>query len=550
MLEKGIFLRGRRRKSIRRLVKIGQIALKHGFGYFLEKFGLLQLLPGGEKQTFTPPPLETIGRRLRLLLEDLGPTFVKVGQLLSVRPDLVPPDVLFELEKLQDKVPPFPFELAKKIIEEELERKIDEVFSHFNPEVIASASIGQVYEAFLKNGEKVAVKIQRPGSKEMIESDLDLFFFLSELLKERVPFIDLVGVAQEFSDSLHRELDYRIEGRHIDRFRENFRLEPLIKIPIVYWNYTTKRVLTLEYVEGTKVSDLATPERAGIDTYSLAIKGAQAFMKQVLEDGFFHGDLHPANVLITPDGKIGYLDFGIVGELKEEDKEIITNLLSGIVRQDAEKIVEEAEKLGVEIPRNKIPQMKTELKEILDRYYGRTLGELQIDIIGKEFLSLIYRHKLRIPKEYALLAKALITIEGVAKKLYPQINIIEVAKPYVYEVLRKRYSREKMVKDLYEELKKYSFYAIDLPKQVYSILGQLRRGEMQIKYRYVGLEELSSSIKEASKSISVGLVLASLIFSLPLIVLLFNFYPLWGILVLIFILLILSIFLFISRQKS
>jgi ubiquinone biosynthesis protein len=500
----------RRRRNIRRLRKIIEIALRHGFGYFLENF---ELIPS--KGKYTTPSYENVGRRLRLLLQDLGPTFVKIGQLLSVRPDLVPPDVIFELEKLQDNVPPFSFDEVKKIFQADLEKDIEEIFSRFDEVPLASASIGQVHIAYLRDGQRVAVKVQRPGARDLIEADIDLLFYVAKRLGGKITFVDTVGLVDELSQSLQRELDYRVEARNIDRFRHNFREEPLIKIPVVHWQLCSKRILVMEYVEGTKVSDLATPERMGIDTYNLAVHGARAFMKMVLEDGFFHGDLHPANVLITPDGKIAYLDFGMVGYLSEEDREIITRMLLGIIRQDADLIVEEAKNLGVEIPREKVPEMRRELREIIDRYYGRTLGELEIDIIGREFLSLIYRHKIKIPKEYAMLAKALITVEGVAKKLYPQINILEVAKPYVFEIIKKKYGPLKVVEDFFEESKVHLFQLLDFPRQLHSLLGQLRRGEFRISYHHQGLEDVSRSIKEGSKLLAIAFLFAALMVSLP-----------------------------------
>lgn len=488
--------------------QIAEQAVKHGFGFIIERYGLLELLPKAKrKEVFPPLPAEIVAKRLRCFLEDLGPTFVKIGQLLSVRPDIVTPDIVFELERLQDTVEPLKFDVIKEVIESELKKKIEEVFSYLDPKPLASASIGQVHRATLKDGSiEVAVKVQRPTAKKTIETDLDLLFTLAHMFREKVTFVDIVAVLQEFSDSLHRELDYRVEGRHIDRFRHNFRQDERVKIPLVFWKYTTSRVLVMEYVEGTKISDLATPEAAGIDTYALAVHGAQAFMKQVLEDGFFHGDLHPANVLVTPEAKIGYLDFGIVGQITEEDRETIASMLAGIIKQDAEAIVRGAEKLGVHIPEDKLSSMKEDLKVIIDRYYGRSLGEVQIDIIGREFLDMIYNYRLRIPKDFALLAKALITIEGVAKQLYPQINIIEVARPYVLDLMKRKYSPEKALEDLYDELKTYTGYILDYPKQLHTILTQLKAGDLQIRFRHVGLEELSSKLDLVFNRLSLALI--------------------------------------------
>ncbi len=465
---------------------------------------------------------QIIGRRLRSFLEELGPTFIKVGQLLSVRPDLVPPDVLFELEKLQDRVAPFSIDKVEKIFQEEFETNLGQVFKRFNPEPIASASIGQVHLAYLKDGSKVAVKVQRPEAKEIIQADLDLLYFLADRLKKRFPQFDLRGLVGEFDDSFQRELDYRVEARHIDKFRHNFRDNSVLKVPLVYWKYTSRRVLTMEYIEGTRVDDLATPEKMGIDTYKLAIEGARAFMKQVLEDGFFHGDLHPANILITPEGKIAYLDFGIVGWLSDEEKDVIARLLLGIIKQDVEMIINEAKNLGVAIPTENLAAMRRDLREIVDAYYGRTLGEVSIDIIGREFLNLIYRYKIKIPRQYALLAKALITVEGVAKKLYPQINIIEVAKPYVTELMKEKFGPEKFAERVWEEGKAFAWQVFDFPRQLYFLISNLKRGDFQVLYRQDDLKEVSQSIKLSFNRLIIALFLFSFLLLFPLVAYFFS----------------------------
>lgn len=505
----------RKRRNVRRLVKITQVAVKHGFGYMLEHYNLKSFLPWRmRKKVFTSPEeekAEAFAHNLMLMLQELGPTFIKIGQFLSIRPDLVPPEVVFELEKLQDEVASFDFSLARKVIKEELGKEVEEAFKSFEEIPFAAASIGQVHMATLDDDSEVVVKVQRPGAQEMIEADIDLLFMLAERVKDRVQWIDLVGVIQEFSDSLHRELDYRVEGRHADRFRYNFRDDTQIATPVVFWKYTTRRVLTLEYIEGTKLSDLATPQMQGIDTYALAEHGAVAVMKQVLVDGFFHGDLHPANLLITPDGKIGYLDFGIVGQISEKDRRTITYMLVAIVKQDIEEIVRQAQNLGITIPPEKVYAMKDEFKDILARYYGKSLKEMQIDIIGREFLSLIYRHHLYIPKDFALLAKALITVEGVAKHLYPEFNIIDVAKPYALDLIKKEYPREQAIEDIYEQIKEYALYILSLPGQIHDVLDQARSGELKIKYQYSGLEKPSERFERATNRLSITLVLTAIL---------------------------------------
>ncbi len=509
-------------RNLKRLAQISEKIIKHRLGFFVEEYGLGQLLPFPKevKREKLPRP-EILAKRVRFLLEDLGPTFIKIGQLLSVRPDLIPPEVIFELEKLQDQAPPLDFPVIKQIIEKELKKSLKGIFQEFDPNPIASASIGQVHKAVLKEGFKVAVKVQRPEAKKVIDSDLDLLFTLAGLIKERVTWVDVVGVVQEFSDSLHRELDYRTEGRHADKLRFNFRGDPLIKIPTVFWNYTTKKVLILEYIEGTKISDMATPEMLGIDTIALAEHGAKAFMKQVLIDGFFHADLHPSNIFITPDGKIGYLDFGMAGEIKEETKEPIVRLQFAIMRQDIDEIARQAQAIGAEISSEKAVEMKEDLKKVLGRYYGKTLGEMKVDIIGREFLGILYKHHIRIPKDFALLAKALITVEGVAKKLYPDFNIFETAKPFLQGLIKEKYTRQMVLDDIYGEAQTYLLNFLDYPKQIHEIFNQLRNKEFEIRYRHIGLEEFSSRLDKAVNRLIAGL-LVSVLFITSLFVFRFN----------------------------
>lgn len=504
------FKRGRR--NLKRLAQISEKILKHRLGFFIDESGLGRLFPlPKEKIPEKPPRLEILAKRVRLLLEDLGPTFIKIGQLLSVRPDLIPPEVLFELEKLQDQAPPLDFSVVKAVIEKELKGNLDEIFFEFDPNPIASASIGQVHKALLKDGFEVAVKVQRPEAEKIVDADLDLLFSLAELIKDKITWVDLVGVVQEFSDSLHRELNYQVEGRHADKLRFNFRNDPLIKVPIVFWKHTTKKVLTLEYIEGTKISDMATPEMLGIDTIALAEHGARAFMKQVLIDGFFHADLHPSNIFITPDGKIGYLDFGMAGEIKEEAKEPMVKLQFAIMRQDIDEIAKQAQALGAEMPPEKVVEMKEGLKKILNRYYGKALEEMKVDIIGREFLGLLYAHHIRIPKDYALLAKALITVEGVAKKLYPEFNIFETAKPFLQDLIKEKYTRKMILENVYEEAQTYLLHFLDYPKQIHDIFNQLRNKELEIRYRHVGLEEFSNRLDKAVNRLIVGLLVSVLI---------------------------------------
>jgi len=510
---------GRHKRNVRRIARIVEIAAKHGLGYFIQTLDLGNLLPTPTRQEqFKRLPSEVAARNIRQMLEELGPTFIKIGQLLSIRPDLIPPDLVFELERLQDTVAPLPVDVIKQQIEHELGRPLDAIFLRFDDEPLGSASIGQVHRAQLKDGPDVVVKVQRPAAESTVDADLDLLRALAYRVRDRVKWIDVIDVLDEFSDSLHRELDYRVEAHHIDRFRHNFRDDPLIKIPLVYWPLTTRRILVMEYVEGSKLSDLATPESLGIDTYALAEHGAEAFMRQVLEFGFFHGDLHPANILVTPDGRIGYLDFGIVGTVSEENKRIITHMLIAILRQDSDAVVREAANLGVAIPPERLPAMRTELREILFRYYGRSLEQIRIEILGREFLAMLYRNHVRIPKDFALLAKALVTLEGVAKHLYPEFNIVEVARPYATKLVREKYPAAEGIQQVLDELKRDFVYMAEMPKHLHDVLGMVRAGQLTVKSRDMERNRLEQRIDLAASRISFSIVLAAVIVAMAVIV--------------------------------
>lgn len=513
---------GLRREEYKRLIDIAIKATRHGFGFVIGELGLEKYLPKSYRRLeLLISSKKELPQKFRELLEDLGPTFVKIGQVLSVRPDLLPLEYIEELEKLQDRVPPFEFEKVKEIIQAELHKPLEEVFDEFEENPVASASIAQVHRATLKNGEKVAVKIQRPEAAGIIESDLRILRYIAELASKRIETVDLIGIWEELATTLRNELDFRVEAQNIQEFLKFFENDEIIKIPHVYPDFTTSRVLTMEYVEGKLLSQIEEieAEYEDVDTEALAIYGARAFMKQVLEIGVFHADLHPANLMVTPDGKICYLDFGMVGRLSLEERRAIVRMLYAQIFKDVDEIIFQSEILGVRIPRGKIPLLRTELKSILDRYYARTLGEIRIDIIGHEFVQLLYRNRIRIPRSYALLVKALITVEGVAQTLYPQINVLEVARPYVEELVRKYYPPTNYLKELADTLIENSYVLFRLPRKIENVISVLEGAEETRIDEIQAIKDLSRTIKETgfllavsfmSAFIAIGLAILSL----------------------------------------
>lgn len=341
----------RRYRHIQRYRKIAEVLIKNGFGYLLDSLDLYQFLPLTRRLKLDNEESEELSRaeRLRLVLEELGPTFIKLGQLLSTRQDLIPQEYIKELTKLQDDVPPFSFELVLQQVEEELNQPVDDLFANIEKEPLAAASIGQVHKAVLKNGQQVVIKVQRPEIRDIIETDLDIIFNLAEILDKRVigdDFLDPVEIASEFNRIIKKELDYQIEGRNTEKFNRNFADEEEIKVPKIYWELSTKKLLVSEYIEGTKLSRIKS-EDIDCDYKKIAQIGANSFMKQVLVDGFFHGDPHPGNVLITPEEKVAFIDFGIVGRIDKDTMEEIADLFLAVINRNIDKMVDKLLKLGM-----------------------------------------------------------------------------------------------------------------------------------------------------------------------------------------------------------
>lgn len=502
------------------LKRLGQIlltAVRHGFGFVVAEIGLERYLPRAyrrvEKIVGSPRDLP---RQFREMLEELGPTFVKIGQVLSVRPDILPLEYIEELERLQDAVPPFSGEEARRIVASELGASVESLFASFEDEPVASASLSQVHRAIRHDGKVVAVKIQRPSAAPLIEKDLRIMRYAAELVRDRVTVVDTLGLWEEFAYSLRKELDFVYEAGNIERFATAFADEPLVMIPRVHWDLTTKRVLTMDFVDGWKLSEINEAIDAGVDVKQLAEYGAVLFMKQVIELGFFHADLHPANIMITRDGRIAYLDFGMVGYISEEGKKAIARMLLGILRKDSDMIVENAELLGARIPRSRIPAMRAELRQIIDRYYGRVLGEMSIDIIGKEFVSLLRRYGVTIPRDYAMLSKALITIEGVGKTLYPDINVLEVAKPYVEEFIRREFPPRDVFAETVAEAQELAFFVLKIPRLTERVVAVLEELQEERRREADANETLARSVRDAMMLIAAVLLVASIAVSFAL----------------------------------
>jgi ubiquinone biosynthesis protein len=495
-------------RNIGRLSEIAQVAVKHGFGYFFERHRLTDLFPWISRDGTEAP--SDRGRRLREMLDELGPTFVKFGQLLSTRPDIVPPDIVVELQRLQDDVSPIPFEDVRRVIQEELGLTIEQAFLEFDEQPTAAASIGQVHHALLPNGERVAVKVQRPNAPRQIESDIALLYQAARLAKERVralDFIDAEQVVDEFARSIRSELDYRAEARNAEIFRRNFAGQPDVRIPRVFWTYTRRRLLVLELLEGTELADIELGALSHAERRDLAYRIAETWMTMIFRHGFFHGDPHPANIFVMDGGtSIGLVDFGQVGKLTDDDMSRLTGLFIDAANERIEGLPRRLAELGVRFPREREEEFADELRDIYYRYYGVSLSEIDPLQVIREAFELIYRLNLRLPTRFVMLDKAIATLASVGIELYPDFNVFEVAKPYARNLMIERFSPERMLARAEKESRELLRIATTLPYQLHDVLEELRDGQVDVGFVHKGLDEFMHKVDVAFNRLVVALI--------------------------------------------
>jgi ubiquinone biosynthesis protein len=496
-------------RTLNRLSEIAQVMVRHGFGYFFESHRLTDLIPGRriEVETMTA---SARGQHLREVLDELGPTFVKFGQLLSTRPDIVPPDIIAELRALQDDVRPFPFEQAERVIEEDLGNSIERLFLDFDSMPVAAASIGQVHRATLPNGRAVAVKVQRPDATRQIEADLILLYQAAKLVKERVralDFVDARALVDEFARQIRQELDYRLEGRNAQGFHRNFAGDPHVHVPKVHWTYTRARVLTLEWLDGTQLADVDTLGLSVEERRELAYLAAETWMTMIFRHGFFHGDPHPANILVMPEaGTIGLVDFGSAGKLSDDDMTKLTRLFIDAAAENVDMLPKRLSDLGVRYPKAREEEFLAELREIYYRYYGASLAEIDPIQVVREAFQLIYSMNLRLPTRYLLLDRAIATLGSVGIELYPDFNVFEVARPYARGLMLERFTPDRIARRARRDAFQYAHILREAPQQIHEILEELRDGQIEVGFVHKGLDEFLAELQRVFNRLVIALV--------------------------------------------
>ncbi len=511
------FTRGIR--NAKRLAEIVRVLARHGFGELVARLHLLDAIPArlaaGLRLTPDSPSVQASrGERLRAALVELGPTYVKLGQVLSTRPDLIPPDICADLETLQDRVPAISNEEAAQVILDELGQKPSEVFGSFEETPVASASISQVHRATLKDGTAVAVKVQRPGIAAVIAADVELLGSVARWLVERgirTPGLDPAGTVEEFSRSVRRELDFAHEARTVERFARNFSGCETVHFPTVYPELSTARVLTMDWVAGTSLRDLDKLRRDGRDLSQIARNGADAVLKQVFDHGLFHGDPHPGNIFVLPDNVICFLDYGMVGQLTPDDSEHFADLLLAVFQRDAAKATSVVLELAAgdgEIDRKALERdvhefIESEAERIMT---GLAFGEAMNSVVG-----ILRQHDLVLPARFTLLIKSLATIEQVGRDLDPNLDIAAQMRPYVEQLLKRRYSARRIVSDVSRAIQETVALGRSLPADVRGLVGSFKRDGFKVALRPEDIHRLTDTQERSASRMTFGMIIGALI---------------------------------------
>ncbi len=504
-------------KNLGRLNKIVVTLIRYGFGGMVTELKLIPLVSALEKLLIFRRKGAglSVPVRIRLVLEELGPTFIKLGQIASTRADLLPPEWVDEFKKLQDMVPPVPFEEVKKVIEGSLKAPLSSTFASFEPVPVASASIAQVHLAELHDGTKVAVKVRRPGIEEVIGSDISVMYTIAGLIEKYAPAYRRYRpreVVDEFSRVITTEQDLTAEGANMHRFHKIFDGDPTIQIPTVYWDFTRSEVLTMERISGTPIDEVETIRDKGLDVKAIAVRGIEIFFKQVFEHGIFHADLHPGNIFVRDDGVIIYLDFGIVGRLDRDLRKYLASMLFHLIRGDYYRMAAVHRDMGLIGPEVSVSEFEDALRDISEPIFGRTLEQIQISALLMKLIHTARRFNMTLQPNLLLLQKSMVIIEGVGRQLYPDVNMWEVAKPLIYKwMYTEKFSPKTVLGKSADALVDASDAAFALPRQMNTLLERALKEEFKVGFVHHRLDPLTDEINMAGRRAGAGFITGSLI---------------------------------------
>jgi len=516
---------GRTYRNLNRYRQILAVLFKYGFDDIVELLKIDQYIEIG-LQVISRNRGERVERlsravRVRMAIEELGPTYIKMGQILSTRPDLVPVDFVRELAKLQDKVPAFPFADVRRIIYEETGRPADDLFDQLDPEPLASASIGQVHRARLKDGEDVAVKVQRPGIRKLVEVDLEIMLHLATLAERHIEEIAHhrpVKIVEEFARSIEKEMDYTLEATSMERVARSFLHDETVYIPKVCREETTERVLTTEFVDGIKVSLLDRLDEKGYDRQLITRRGADILLTQIFDHGFFHADPHPGNLFVLPNNVICLLDFGMMGTVDRNTREAFVELVDAVVRRDEPRTTQVLLKLTLWDEEPNLRLLGKDVADFLGEHLYKPLKDIQIGKLLHQLLELAAQHGLRIPPEIFLMMKAISTVEGVGLMLDPDFDMIAHAEPFIRQVKLSRFSAERLGSDAVSIFAQYMDFIQEFPKDLLEITRTIRQKKFTFMLDLKSMESMLSTHDQISNRISFSIIIAALIIGSALIV--------------------------------
>jgi ubiquinone biosynthesis protein len=498
-------------RHTRRFQEIINAFLKNGFSHFLFRLGLTErdMKKGNEDEDWSTKD-QDVGKRLRYTLQELGPTFVKLGQIASSRRDLVPAEIIHELEKLQEHVQAVPFSTIRMIVEAELGDTLDNLFDSFNEEPLAAASIGQVHVAKLPSGEEVAVKVQRPNIKQTVETDLEILYEIARFLEENTVWAKtyhIKEIIKEFSESLRDELDYSVEGRSADRVAKQFKEQPSIQIPKIHWDFSTAKILTMELVTGIRVNDIKQLDDGGYDRKLIAERVVDALFFQVLEKGFFHGDPHPGNVYILPDNRICFLDFGMMGRINDRLKFHFASLIINLQQGDTKgmlKVFSDMDLLNEDTNKSDFQQ---DLDDLIEAYYEVSLYDVSLGGIINELFEVAFRHKIQIPTEITILGKAILTLESTVSLLDPAFSVMKAVEPFGKKLILERYHPRTVLLNSWRDVVENAEILLHLPKDIKKITSTVGKGKLRLDINVQQLQAILGRLDRISNRLSFSIIL-------------------------------------------
>ncbi len=511
-------------RSAQRLRQIVNICIRHGFGQLVEQLGLQKYIPFRKRVkglTHWDTDRDITGpERLRKVFEDLGPSFIKLAQLLSSRPDLISESYANELKRLQDEVPPFAPEVARSIIENEIKLPLTTAFRDFDDDPIAAASIAQVHQAVLSDGTRVVVKVQRPQIRDVIETDIRIFRVIARLMSRYIPeanFFNPEGIVEEFARTVRKETDFTDEGRNACRFRRIFAETPEVMIPRIYPEFMTRNVLVMDRIDGVNIDDVSGIDRFGLNRQEVALNGVGAYFKQIFEHGFFHADPHPGNIFVTAEGQIAFCDFGQVGRVTETLREHIANLFMALLSKDFDRIVSEYIEMGIvsqDIDMDQFrSEFRTDLADFVEPLYGLTLKEINFAAYLNALTEIAARHRLRLPSELLLVNKAMMVLESIYSELDPNFDFFKAAEPYASKLMRTRLDPGKAFERARKNVVDLGDFTVTFPRQLRMLAQKMIKDNFHIKMHHVGLERLIRDFDRSSNRIAFSLIVAALLLS-------------------------------------